>query len=276
MTAQNSTNTSARRLPAAEPTLPTRLKIQINVISALMIRHLMARYGRGNLGFLWLVVEPIVLVVGVVTLWSFLYPKGKHGLPITGFVLASYMSLTLWRHLSSTIKLISSNMGLFYHRRITVLDVFIARALTELAGISAAAILVYAMMLSLGVVDFIGDPSLLLAGWMMMFLFGFGAGCLFAGLSEKYHVVEHVFQPVQYLLLPISGVFFMVDWLPKAAQAYILYIPLVHIYEMIRAGYFGSKAHAHYSTLYIVTWAAAQMALGLWALQSARRTASSR
>jgi hypothetical protein len=37
------------------------LKVQARVLNALMIRELMMRYGRGNIGFLWLIVEPMIL-----------------------------------------------------------------------------------------------------------------------------------------------------------------------------------------------------------------------
>jgi capsular polysaccharide transport system permease protein len=39
----------------------------------------------------------------------------------------------------------------------------------------------------------------------------------------------------------------MVDWLPKWAQEAILLNPMVHCYEVFRAGYFGASVVAHYS-----------------------------
>ena len=46
------------------------LAIQSRVLHALMMRELITRYGRDNLGVLWLVGEPIVFTLGVTTLWS--------------------------------------------------------------------------------------------------------------------------------------------------------------------------------------------------------------
>ena len=42
----------------------TGLRIQSRGVNALMIRELMMRYGRGNIGFLWLVLEPMILCAG--------------------------------------------------------------------------------------------------------------------------------------------------------------------------------------------------------------------
>jgi capsular polysaccharide transport system permease protein len=237
-----------------------------------MTRQMVGRYGRGSLGFLWLIVEPMFLVSGIVALWSFLYPGGKHGMPVAMFVLSGYMPLTLWRHLSSVPKLMTMSIGLLYHRRITMFDVILARAILEIAAVSATGITVYLMLLSFGLIDWIADPALLLAGWGLMCWFSFGFGCLIAGLSEKSDTIENFIQPVQYLLIPVSGVFFMVAWLPKTAQDLVLFVPLVHIYELMRAGFFGNTVETHYSALYAASASLLVTTVGFWSMASSRRT----
>ncbi|GAU82911.1 capsular polysaccharide ABC transporter permease protein KpsM [Bosea sp. BIWAKO-01] len=251
--------------------MATRLKIQIDVISALMIRNIVAKYGRGSLGFLWLIVEPIFLLSGVIVIWTFLHPSGAHGVSVAAFVISGYLPLTLWRHLSGAVRVMSMGYGLLYHRRITVFDIILARTLTEIAGVSTAGLVVFFMLLSVGVVPWVEDPPLVLAGWLMMCWFGFGASCLVAGLSEKSEVLENLIQPTQYLIMPISGCFFMVSWLPKSVQDYALLVPLVHIYEMFRAGFFGETVETRYSTAYVVIWSIALTGLGIWAMASSRK-----
>lgn len=266
-----SSGASPRRPSLPEPTLATRMAIQIQVIIALMVRNIMGRYGRGNLGFLWLVIEPMFLVGGIILLWTFLYPTGKHGVSVAAFVISGYLPLTLWRHLIGTVRLMSGNFGLLYHRRMTVFDVIVARSLTEIAGVSAAGLVVFFLLLSVGAIDWIEDAALVLAGWLMMCWLGFGMGCIIAGLSEKSEVIENLIQPTQYLLLPVSGVFFMVSWLPKTAQDYVLLIPLAHVYEMFRAGFLGRAVETHYSVAYVSVWATLLTALGIWSMISSRK-----
>lgn len=259
-----------------EAPLATRIRIQLTVISALMTRQMVGKYGRGSLGFLWLIVEPMFLVGGIVTLWSILYPGGKHGMPIAMFVLSGYMPLTLWRHLSTVPKLMSASIGLLYHRRITMFDVIVARAVMEVAAVSAAGITVYLMLFSFNLIDGIADPAVLIAAWGLMSWFSFGVGCLIAGLSEKSDAIENFIQPVQYLILPLSGAFFMVSWLPKKVQDLILIVPIVHIYEMMRAGFFGSTVETHYSGTYAMTACLVATTLGFWSMSSSRQTMSVR
>jgi capsular polysaccharide transport system permease protein len=44
----------------------------------------------------------------------------------------------------------------------------------------------------------------------------------------------------------------MVEWLPTSAQKLILFLPMVHGVEMLRAGYFGSLVKPHYNVEFMV------------------------
>nr|WP_237398521.1 MULTISPECIES: hypothetical protein [unclassified Gilliamella] len=47
------------------------LKIQIRVLNALILREIITRYGRSNIGFLWLFVEPMSLTLLISLMWFF-------------------------------------------------------------------------------------------------------------------------------------------------------------------------------------------------------------
>jgi capsular polysaccharide transport system permease protein len=61
--------------------------IQQRVIGALLMREVITRYGRHNIGFLWLFVEPMVFTIGVTLIWT--ATRAVHGsdLPISAFAL---------------------------------------------------------------------------------------------------------------------------------------------------------------------------------------------
>ena len=105
-------------------------------------------------------------------------------------------------------------------------------------------------------------------GWFLLAWFG-GSLALFLGaLSQQYDVIERLWHPVSYLVFPLSGAVFMVDWLPPPAQEFVLYLPMVHGVELVREGYFGSLVRAHYDIGYVVAVCAV---LNLLALAQERR-----
>jgi capsular polysaccharide transport system permease protein len=247
------------------------LRIQARCLGALMIREMMMRYGRGNIGFLWIVLEPMILTGGVMLLWSFLKSPYEHGMQIVSFVLTGYMPLTLWRHLTSAgIFAFRRSIGLLYHRQISLIDVVAARMLLEFCGTTAALTFVYAVLLLGGIVEPMHDPGLVMLAWCLMGLLSLGVGINFAVLTEYSEVTERFIQPIQYLMLPISGCFFMVELLPTRAQELALFNPTVHCYEMFRAGFFGEAVTAHFSPWYPLVWAMGLITIGIASIDSVR------
>lgn len=257
-----------RPLPSARPpSFLTSLRVQVRVLSAVMIRDLVTRYGRENFGFLWAVLEPLILTVGVMVLWSAIKPPYQNGIKIVSFVLTGYMLLTLWRHMTDcNTRAIRRNVGLLYHRNVTLFDAVFSRFAIEFLGSTTALVFVSAVLITAGLVEPIHDYGLVLFSWFTMGALATGIGLIIAAGSEYSEVVERLVQPVQYFLLPISGCFFMADWLPYEAQRLVLYVPMLHIYEMLRAGYFGPGVQTHFDPSYPLIWALLTISIGGWML----------
>src|SRR5512139_3637515 len=105
-------------------TLSNSWRIQRRVLGALLMREILTRYGRHNIGFLWLFVEPMLFTTGVTTLWTL--TKSVHGssLPIVAFALTGYSSVLLWRNMPARcINAIYPNLSLMYHRNVRVIDI---------------------------------------------------------------------------------------------------------------------------------------------------------
>lgn len=244
---------------------------QARVLGALLMREMVMRYGRENIGFLWLVIEPLILTTGVMVLWSYMR-HAEHNVALAAFCITGYMPLTLWRHISSqTVSCMRQNLPLLYHRQIRPLDLLVARSLLEFAGTTLALVAVYAVLRLTGLLDPYDDLAKSLAGWLLMAWLAFATGLILAALSEQFDFVEKLVSPFQYLLLPISGVFFMVAWLPSPIQKLALYVPMVHCYEIFRAGMIGPSVETHYSFGYILGWCLFATFLGLLMVRRAGR-----
>lgn len=252
--------------------LLTGSKAQIRNIRALLIRDLMMRYGREHLGFVWAILEPMILAVGVLILWSAVKGGYEHDVKIVELVLTGYLPLTLWRHLTNPmVFFFRANANLRYHRQITLNDLFFSKVLLEFGGSTAALVVVTSVLMLAGIVDPIQDWSLAIAGWLLMGLLASGFGACIVLATEKTEIAEKFIQPLQYLIVPLSGTYFMVDWLPVSIQALVLYIPMIHCYEMFRAGFLGDGVTTHFSVAYAFAWAFGLNCFGLWGFQRIRK-----
>ncbi len=248
----------------AHTTLLGKLSEKRRVINALLIRDLMLRFGHGNIGFMWLVGEPLILTVGVMAAWIVIYGEQKHGVMVMPLVLTGYSMLTLLRHLVNRfVHCFRQNAGLMFHRSVRPVDTLIARALLEWIGILVAFFVAYIPLLLLYLTDPIDDYMLLLGGWFLSCFFITGLATIFACLSELSDTVERFIQPIMYLAIPLTGSFYMVSWLPTSAQNLILYSPLVNGTEMFRAGYFGPSVATYYDPWYLFFCGLGLNAIGL-------------
>ena len=227
-------------------------RIQARVIWALLMREIITRYGRHNIGFMWMFVEPIIFTLGVAALWSFAGLRHGSSIPIVAFAVTGYSAVLLWRNMPGRcVGAVEPNLALMYHRNVKVMDVYASRVLLEAAGAAMSFIILSVLFISIGWMPYPEDIMKVLVGWFMLAWFGGALAFTVGGLSAMSEVVDKVWHPITYLMFPLSGAMFMVEWLPDAAQKLILYLPMVHGVEILREGYFGSSVRAHYDMSYM-------------------------
>lgn len=244
------------------------LAIQSRVVGALLMREILTRFGRHNLGFLWLFLEPMLFTLAITALWSAAMTIHQSNLPIVAFAVTGYSSVLLWRNMPARcVTAITPNLALMYHRHVKVIDVFASRVLLEAAGSTIAFSILTGVFVGVGWMKLPEDILKVMGAWVLLAWFGAALAMLVGALSERTEVVEKLWHPTAYILFPLSGAVFMVDWLPKAAQDFVLLLPMVHGVELLREGWFGSSVRAHYDVEYFMV---ANLLLTLLALFQVR------
>lgn len=227
-------------------------QIQRRVINALVLREMLTRYGRHNIGFLWLFVEPMLFTLGVTVLWT--ATKSVHGsdLPIVAFALTGYSSVLLWRNMPSRcIGAMNPNLPLLYHRNVRPSDIYASRLLLEAAGATMSFTFLSLLFVFIGMLKLPEDVLQVIGGWCMLAWFGAALALFLGALSEFSETVEKLWHPMAYFTFPLSGAAFLVDALPVQAREYLLILPMVHGVEYLREGWFGSQITAHYDMGYM-------------------------
>ena len=228
------------------------LAIQRRVIHALIMREVITRFGRHNIGFLWLFVEPMIFTVGVTLIWGAL--KSVHGsnLTIAAFAVTGYSSVLVWRNMPSRlVDSIEPNLSLMYHRNVRIFDIFAGRLLLEGVSVATSFLVLTIIFAAVGWLSLPEDPFKVVVGWLMLAWWGSGLGMFVGALSHRSELIDKFWHPMQYLLFPLSGSAFLVDALPPEFRDWVLILPMVHGVECVRDGFFGSEFVAHYDLGYM-------------------------
>jgi capsular polysaccharide transport system permease protein len=248
------------------------LTLQGRVLHALLLREVITRFGRENLGVLWLVAEPMMFTLGVATLWS---TAGLHRdlpFPVVAFAVTGYSSVLMWRNSAlRSGSALEQNRQLLFHRNVRVVDVLLMRILLEIGGATCSFIVLSFVFIFVGGMPMPTDFLEVVFGWLMLAWFGASLALLIGGGTAFSEIVERLWHPAAYLLFPVSGAAFMVDWLPTRLQNIVLVLPMVHGVEILREGYFGNAVRTHYDIGYMATVNLVLFLSGLYVVRQAGR-----
>jgi ABC-type polysaccharide/polyol phosphate export permease len=233
---------------------PNSWLIQKRVIGALLLREMLTRYGRHNIGFLWLFLEPMLFTLGVTALWTATNMAHGSNLPIVAFAVTGYSTVLLWRNMPQRcIGAVGPNLTLMFHKNVRVIDILLSRVILEFLGATLSFVVLSAAFIASGLMSLPEDLLTVIAGWLYTAAFGGSMALLLGSVSERSELIEKIWHPISYILFPLSGAAFIVDALPENFRQFVLLLPMVHGIELVRHGYFGSIFNAHYDVTYMLT-----------------------
>jgi len=223
------------------------LRVQMKVIRALTSRELMTRFGRANIGFLWIMAEPLLFALLVGIVWTFIRGRDGGGINVFAFVMTGYIPLTFLRHcFGRAANIFVANSSLLYHRQVKILDFIIVRLFIEAVGAMMAYMFAGVVLAFLGVFPFPADVGVLVLGWAIYVFFVFALCTILAPISQLSEVIERLVPVTTYLAIPLSGVFNLAAWLPPNVRDALMWSPLVSGMELMRYGAFGSVVTPYY------------------------------
>jgi capsular polysaccharide transport system permease protein len=251
--------------------LSDALRLQSNVIGALILRELHTRFGRQNIGYLWLFAEPLLLAFAVGLLHSQSHLPVAGGVMSIPFAIAGYGLFIMFRSMVSRAEtMLEANRPLLNHRQVTILDMAVARALLELASTAVVLVLLLGGAWLVGLANPPADivqvaGAVLLLGW-----FSFAVSLLVIALGHESPMAGRLVHPLLYLSMPLSGAFFAMPWLPAGLRELAAWIPTVPIFELMRLGLFEGYPDADAGLAYPLATCAGLTLIGLAGLRLLR------
>lgn len=228
-----------------------QLSLQRRVIWALTMRETITRFGREGLGAIWMVAEPSMFIIGVMTIFSHI--DGNPGYSVAEYLAVSYPTLLFWRNGTGRVtKAIEINRALLHHQPIRPIDIIYSRILLEFSGAAGAFLILYLTLVQIGICYWPADTLKMTAGYILIIWFSFAFVMIMAALAELNDTVERLSHIVLYLMLPFSGVFLPLYLVPPQYRDLLLYFPLVDAVEYFHSGYYGVRMQTYYNLPYSI------------------------
>lgn len=238
------------------------------VIGALLLRELQMRFGRDNIGYLWLIGEPMMLATVISGIHQ-VTTTAHHGMEPFPFTLVGYCLFIIFRGIFNRAEGAVETAGtLFYYKTVKPFDVMFAKALVEAAGCTATLVVLMFIAVMLGIAHPPVRPLYLMAAIFMITWWSFALSLIVAGVTYGSHTLGRFVHPISYFAVPLSGAFWTMSIVPPAYRPYLAWNPMVGIMEMARYGQFEWADDKYIYPSYQITVCAILTLIGLIIIRS--------
>ena len=170
---------------------------QFNVISALMLRETRTRFGAHQLGYTWALLEPALMTLTFVIMFSVAGRRPADDLDVFGFLVTGIVPYMLFTHSVGQVShAINGNKGLLFYPQVKPLDVVFARVALEFCTYVAVFLFLMGANVLVQQRLLVDDPLLIVTGFAMASLLGASLGLIFMGLGQLSNVAERARAPL--------------------------------------------------------------------------------
>jgi capsular polysaccharide transport system permease protein len=216
------------------------------------------------MGYLWALLEPLLMIVTFFTFYAVAGRKAPSGFDNWTFLTSAIVPYNLFTHsVNRVAESIHGNKPLLFYPHVFPLDLAIARALLEGAtqtGVFIVLILLHALHEQELVIH---QPLLVVYGFGLAALLGSSLGLVFCALGQLSNLVDRARGPLLRPLFWASGIFFTAASLSERVRKAVLWNPVLHCIELVRAGVFPTYENDYARPSYVLVWCFAFGVIGL-------------
>ena len=250
------------------------LRSQGRVIFALMLREARTRYGRTKLGYLWAFIQPCIHIA---FFWSVMTFLGRRANPLDDnnamFLATGMLTFLGFRNvMRRTQGGYGSNEALLSFPIVKVVDVFLGRALLELATWVTVSMVIIGLLIMAGAGSYPHDILSMVTAILALFMIAFGMGMTIGIISEFIPALGNVRAIPMRLLYFLSGVFFLPDAMPPAAREVLAWNPVLHGITLFREGYYWMYDSNILDVNYLFGWAVGSLLVAFTVERAFRRS----
>lgn len=239
--------------------------IQRDVIFAIFLREMQARFGNYTFGNIWIILEPLLMILVFMVFFG-VRGRGEFGYaepPV--FIMAAFLPFRLlWNAtMRKNMGALSGARGLLGFRQVRLFDVFLARSIVEGGVCLVAATIIALLLMWWGLDPLPHDPLLVLFDCMLIWLFGGFFGILACVVSSFAGELEKLINLMTLPLLFLSAVFFPMTIVPAEYRDILALNPLVHGLELVREAWFEHYISPVADRGYLFAWLMCTAALAV-------------
>lgn len=215
----------------------THLTITLGVWKALLLREAVSRISAGRAAWAWLLVEPVIHIVFMLLMFTFIRMREVGGIETGAWLIAGLMSFTMFKRVGGQSRnALKANSSLFAYRQVKPVDTVLVRAFLEGFLTIVITLIVGAGAAFFNIDVLPDDPLTVFTAFFGLWLVGLGYGLVLSVITELVSELGKIIDIAMTPLYLVSGVIFPLSSLPASFREWLLLNPLAHGVEATRMG----------------------------------------
>lgn len=200
----------------------------------LVLRDIKVRYKRSVLGFLWMMLNPLLIMLVLTLVFSEIFKFRTEN--YTVYVLSG---IIFWNFFSQstaiTVKSFIGNVSL-------IKKVAVPRSIFPFSTITSALVNFLFALIPLYLVVFLSgaslssSPYLILISVSLTFVFAFGLSLMLATLAVFFHDTVHIYDVLLFAWMYATPIFYPHSVVPEKYRFVLEMNPLYHLLNLFRGG----------------------------------------
>lgn len=246
------------------PQRPFPLRASLRAISALMLRDMASKYGRTPGGYVWVIAEPLGMIVVLSFAFSLIAKTPPIGSSFLLFYATGVLPFGYYGELQNAmLRMLKQSRNLLTYPVVSWIDAVIARLiLSTLTQLLVSYLVMTGIFLFIDVHAVI-DVGALATSYLMAACIGVGVGlvnCVFAAFVPIWGTLWGIATRPMFLA---SGIIFLYNDMPQLAQDILWWNPLIHVTGLGRAAFFPTYDVTYVSHTFVFGTGIGLTALGL-------------
>ena len=243
------------------------LRIQINVLRALIYREFISRASLVKFGYIGILLEPLGVMAIFLSIFALIRRRGgSEELGVLLFLISGIVIYTLFNAIAiRSMNSMDANSSLFFYRQVKPIDTIFSRTIVEIVIYSVVFIILVTIAFLIRESFFISDFALLIVSFISIAITSMGVGIFLMIARFRYEWVKSV---VQFLMRPLwflSGVFFSLNDIPQNFRPYISWNPILQSIELTRHSFANSYPLSEAISLtYLIQCSLIVLTISLW------------
>lgn len=186
---------------------------------------------------MWLLAEPIIHIVFMLLLFTFIRMRTVSGIDTGAWLLSGMMCFFMFKRAGTQARnALTANQQLFAYRQVKPVDTVLVRAAMEGFLTVLITLILGAGVLLFNIDVLPDDPLNIFAAFFGSWLIGLGYGLIMSAATGLVSELGKVLDIIMMPLYMISGVIFPLSILPVQYRQWLLLNPLAHSVEAARSG----------------------------------------